>query len=146
MKRIGIALLLSCFYLQTVLAVDIAKSRQSAPQAAPPPAEEMAPYQNQILLLAELLGSVAFLADLCPSGHDIAENGEIWRQKAKILSETEGKSETIKALIAGAYNKGYLDYEVNYHVCTDVARSRFAQDLAAINHLASALTRKYSGN
>lgn len=146
MKRMCVAVLLYGLCASMAMAVDNAKSHRPATPPAARLQDETPPYEGDILKLSELMGSVAFLADLCPDMHDPAQNGEMWRQKAQSLLDTQAKSDILKALMAGAYNRGYQDYEVNYNACTDVARTGFSRDLSAINHLASALTRKYSGN
>jgi len=152
MKRLGLVLLLGGIYAPAASGLENAKLHRpaprpvvSAPTEAPPPAEAP-PYEGQLLKLSELMGTVAFLADLCPDLHDPDQNGEMWRQKAKGLLDAESNNDTLKALLAGAYNRGYAGYEVNYHLCTDTARLSFKHALAAINSISRTLTRKYSGN
>ena len=145
MNRVILAVLFCGLCAGMAMAVDSAKTHRPATPPPSPLQDEPPPYEGDILKLSELMGSLAFLADLCPDLHDPAQNGAMWRQKAQSLLDTQAKSDTLKALMAGAYNRGYQDYEVNYHACTDVARTAFSHDLSAINRIASALTRKYSG-
>ena len=152
MRGLGLALALACIYAPAVLAIDTTRPHRPAPRpVVTPPAEapsaaEAPPYEGQLLKISELMGTVAFLADLCPDLHESDQDGEMWRQKAKGLLDAQANNDTLRALLAGAYNRGYLGYEVNYHLCTDMARMSFKHNLSVINGISSALTRKYSGN
>src|SRR5208337_3862265 len=72
--------------------------------APPPPPERPPPYEPQLLRLAELLGSLAYLRDLCGLG-DSAE----FRAKMAALLDAESLEQR-RNLLAGAYNKGFRDY------------------------------------
>ncbi len=102
-------------------------SRQQAPRVEPPaPSEIQAPYEPQLLRLAEILGSLAFLRDLCGSG-----DGDKWRAQMAALLAAEGTVEGRKERLAGAFNRGFRGYEQSYRSCTpnaELAISRYIEE------------------
>jgi uncharacterized protein (TIGR02301 family) len=140
-------LILAALLLAPNLTFAAETAKQKVPEPPPAPVEgPPPPFQPQLLKLAETMGSIAFLADLCPDLHAPGEDGTMWRGKAANLAEAEANGPRLKGLLAGAYNRGYLSYEVNYQACTEAAKLSFVRDLAAINTLAAELARRYSGN
>ena len=87
-------------------------SRPPRPPAEPPPP----PYEKELLRLAEIIGSLAFLRSLCTTP-DAAE----WPQRMQLLLEAEGTTPGRKERLAGAYNKGYQAFAITYRVCTPSA-------------------------
>ena len=92
--------------------------RQEAPAApvtpgeAPPP-----PYEPQILRLAEIMGALAYLRDLCGD-----RDGNVWRGRMSALLEAEAQTETRRERLAGAYNRGFRGFETTYRTCTPNAQ------------------------
>lgn len=79
----------------------------------PPP-----PYEDRLLRLAEILGSVQYLRNLCnPEGESN------WRESMQALldSETIGEPNRREKLTAG-YNRGFRAFASVYTTCTDAAR------------------------
>jgi uncharacterized protein (TIGR02301 family) len=76
------------------------------------------PYEDRLLRLAEILGSVQYLRDLC-SG----ESETVWREGMQALldSETANEPQRREALTAG-YNRGFRAFASVYASCTDAAR------------------------
>lgn len=94
--------------------------------AAPPP-----PYQAQLVRLSELMGSLAFLRDLCPE-----KDGAEWRDKMSALLEAEAPSGPRRDAYTAAFNRGFHSYELTYRACTDnakVASARFLDEAAKIS-------------
>ena len=118
----------------------------SAPKAAPaPPAASApapapaAPYEPQLLRLAEMMGALAFLRDLCGEG-----DGASFRAKMGAFVNADGVSKSQRDLLTGAYNKGFQDYETTYRACTPNAlvMSRY---LSETTKLAAELAGRYGG-
>jgi uncharacterized protein (TIGR02301 family) len=112
-----------------------AETPKPAPDAkanAPVPEAPPAPYDAELLRLAEILGALTYLDDLCapnPSGD--------WRGKMQALLETAAKTQASKDRLAGSYNRGFRDYERTYHYCTQNAQlviSRFIAEGGKIAH------------
>jgi uncharacterized protein (TIGR02301 family) len=103
-----------------------AKPSTTTDGAAPPP-----PYQAQLVRLSELMGSLAFLRDLCPE-----KDGAEWRDKMSALLEAEAPSGPRRDAYTAAFNRGFHSYELTYRACTDnakVASARFLDEAAKIS-------------
>jgi uncharacterized protein (TIGR02301 family) len=115
---------------------------KTAPPAPPAPPAEAAPppYEPQLLRLAEILGSLAFLRDLCG-----AKDGDKFRAKMAELLDAEAKTEKRKDMLAGAYNRGFRGYEVIYRSCTPAADSVIGRYLNEAESLAHDLNNRFGG-
>jgi uncharacterized protein (TIGR02301 family) len=88
------------------------------PVPAPPPADTGAPpYEKQLLRLAELLGSLTYLRDLCGYG-----DGADYRARMASLLDSEAASGSRRERIAGSFNRGYRSYETLHRTCTPASR------------------------
>jgi len=63
------------------------------------------PYDERIFRLAEILGAVHYLRELCG-----ANDGQLWREKMRELIEAEGSSALRRAQLARSFNNGYRSY------------------------------------
>jgi uncharacterized protein (TIGR02301 family) len=97
-----------------------AQSKSDAPPPAPPvDAGTPAPYDDQLLRLSEILGSVHYLRHLCAPGAQ-----EDWREKMQQLLDTETRTEpTRKERLTAAFNRGYRSFASVYTDCTPQAIS-----------------------
>lgn len=75
------------------------------------------PYDARLLRLAEILGSLHYLRELCG-----ANDGQIWRKKMQEIVRAEGSSALRRAKLVKRFNKGYRSYRQNHRSCTDAAR------------------------
>ncbi len=111
-----------------------------APAAPAPPSAPLPPYEPQLLRLAELMGALAYLRDLCGPG-DSAE----FRAKMAALLDAEGLDEQRRDLLAGAYNKGFRDYATSYRACGPAANAVIERYLTEMARLAADLASRYGG-
>jgi len=115
-----------------------------APRAAPAPdapTEPAAPpYETQLLRLASMMGALAYLRDLCG-----ANDGAEFRKKMQTLLAADGVADSQRELIAGAYNKGFDDYQLTYRTCTPAAGEIIARYLSETAQLATELASRYGG-
>lgn len=111
------------------------RPQQAAPAAEPPP-----PYEPQLLRLAELMGALAYLRDLCG-----AYDADAYRAKMASLLEAEANSEARKESLAGAYNEGFRGYELSYRVCTPAAQEIIARFLDETARISADLANRYGG-
>lgn len=109
---------------------------EPAPVVEPPPA----PYEKELLRLAEIIGAMAMLRPLCA-----APDASEWSRRMQILLETEGTTPGRKERLAGAYNKGYQAYALTYRVCTPSAQEASARFLREGEQLARTITGRYGG-
>ena len=89
------------------------------------------PYEARLLRLAEILGSVQYLRNLCNS-----EGETSWRESMQALldSETAGEENRREQLTAG-YNRGFRAFASVYTTCTDaalVAEERYRREGATL--------------
>ena len=88
--------------LAVVLAVGVAR----------PAGAVEAPYEQNLLRLAEVLGSLHYLRNLC------GEQGDAWRKEMEKLLETENPDATRRAKFVASFNRGYRSFETVYASCT----------------------------
>jgi uncharacterized protein (TIGR02301 family) len=111
-----------------------------APAQTPAPADVPPPYEPQLLRLSEIIGALTYLRDLCGDG-----DGDAFRAKFTSLVETEGSTEARKDALAGAFNRGFRDYELTYRACTPTAREIVARFLDEAGRIAKDVANRYAG-
>jgi len=90
------------------------------------------PYEPQLLRLAEILGALSYLRDICGS-----PDAATWRTRMEALLDAETKTPLRREHLAGAFNRGFHGYELSYKSCTDNARvviERFSNEGETIAH------------
>ncbi|HHZ08834.1 MAG TPA: TIGR02301 family protein [Rhizobiales bacterium] len=88
--------------------------------AAPAMAVE-APFQPRLLRLAEVLGSLHYLRNLC------GEEGTLWRDQMQRLIDAENPAPDLLARYVASFNRGYRSYEGTYVKCTASATEAIAR-------------------
>jgi uncharacterized protein (TIGR02301 family) len=96
---------------------------------APPPPDDR-PYDNKLMRLAEILGAVHYLRELCG-----ANEGQLWRDQMKEILKNEGTTAVRRAKLVNSFNDGYRGYRRTYRTCTQsatLATARFSTEGAQI--------------
>lgn len=98
-----------------------AKQPAAAPAPVPdavPPIEQTGPppYDDQLLRLSEILGSMHYLRGLCGSGE-----GSLWRDQMQGLLNTEQPDADRRARFVDRFNRGYESFRAVYRTCTPAA-------------------------
>jgi len=120
----------------------LAKPSPDAKGAAPATETEAPPpYDPEIQRLAEILGALTYLDELCASN----PSGD-WRTKMKALLDADAKTAARKERLAGSYNRGFHDYERSYHVCTQNAQVIISRFLAEGGKLAHEVVNRYGSS
>lgn len=83
--------------------------------AAPARAAE-APFEAGLLRLAEVLGSLHFLRNLC------GESGNQWRAEMEQLLASENPDAARRARFIARFNRGYRSFDNSYSSCTASAQ------------------------
>lgn len=119
-KLVGAALLVIGFALPApVLAVD-------------------PPYQPQMERLAEILGSLYFLAPIC-------DHREIdWRDQVAELIALDEPDQDRRSRLVGAFNAGYEAYARSYRTCTPSASAAIELLLSEGETLAREIHARYA--
>lgn len=96
---------------------------------APPPPDDR-PYDTKLLRLAEILGAVHYLRELCGAGE-----GQLWRVQMEEIVKYEGTTAVRRAKLVNSFNDGYRGYRRTYRSCTEsasLAIARFTEEGAEI--------------
>jgi uncharacterized protein (TIGR02301 family) len=141
--RLRVAAFATIFALGATQAA--AQSRAATPPQSPatPPAapEARPPYEPELLRLAEIIGTLVYLRDLC-GDHD----GDKWRAKmAGLLAAEQAASDSERERLAGAYNKGFHGYALTYRSCTANAKLVIDRYLDEGERLTRDIESRYGG-
>jgi uncharacterized protein (TIGR02301 family) len=102
-----------------------APAKPAAPAATPaPPGDAGAqglstgppPYDDELLRLAEILGSMHYLRTLCGSNE-----GSLWRDQMQGLLDSEQPDADRRARFVDRFNRGYEGFRSVYRSCTPAA-------------------------
>lgn len=115
---------------------DLPKIAPPAEEVLAPPPPDDRPYDERLMRLAEILGAVHYLRELCG-----AAEGQLWRDQMGEILRNEGTTAVRRAKLVNKFNDGYRGYRRTYRTCTQSATrasSRFSTEGA---ELASALSQ-----
>jgi uncharacterized protein (TIGR02301 family) len=124
--------------LLALVAAPASAAIVTAQQLAPPANAPAPPYEQQLLRLSEILGSVHYLRHLCNSGE-----GDIWRDEMTKLIETEEPDEARRARLVDRFNRGYESFRSVYLACTPAAAEASQRYLEEGAKLAAEITARY---
>lgn len=103
-----------------------------------PQVERPAPYDDKLLRLAEILGSVHYLRNLCAGGETD------WREMMARLLEEETKGEPQRAArLTAGFNRGFRAFASTYTKCTTQAVAAEEKYRAEGATLAAEITARY---
>jgi uncharacterized protein (TIGR02301 family) len=115
------------------------KTETGKADGAATPEPPLPPYEPQILRLAEILGALAYLDDLCGSKSD-------WRLRMQQFLEAEAKTPERKERFAGSFNRSFHDYEQSYQTCTPNAQIIIGRFLSEGGRLARDVVNRFSAS
>lgn len=95
------------------------------------------PYEKELLRLAEILGSVHYLRNLC------GEDEEKWRDEMRALLKSEDPSPERRAALMARFNHGYRSYQSSYRTCTDSALEAIRRYMKEGEELSSEIASRY---
>ena len=93
-----------------------AQKQHQTPVPPKPAVSDDRPYDTQLFRLAEILGTLHYLRELCG-----ANEGQVWREHMRELTASEGTSALRRAKLVESFNRGYRDYSRTYRSCTQPA-------------------------
>lgn len=100
-------------------------------------AQDAKPYDDQLMRLAEILGAVHYLRELCS-----ANDGQLWRDHMQTLINAETPSAQRKARIARSFNQGYRSYSRTYTTCTPSAQTAIGRFMSEGAEISDSLAEK----
>ena len=109
--------------------------------AAPSARAEVAaaPFDSNLLRLAEILGALHFLRGICG-----ANEGTKWRNEMQALIDAEAPGGERRARMISAFNRGYRGFQQTYHSCTPAADVVIRRYLEEGSKIARETTARYS--
>ena len=135
-------------FMQTgLIAAALSAAACIAPLAVPASAQEEAPaqvevlppaYDPQMMRLAEILGSLHYLRDLCEAGE-----GQRWREQMEALIEAEEPTPQRRAALIARFNRGFRGYKEIYRECTPAAAEAANRYLRQGVRLAAEIPGRY---
>ena len=90
-----------------------------------------APFDGDLMRLAEILGALHYLRALCGSNE-----GQKWREQMEALVEAEAPSGERRQKMVSSFNRGYRGFQQTYRSCTpaaDIAIRRYLDEGARIS-------------
>ena len=138
MRRLAILLLIPL----ALIGRAEAQAQAPAPPAAPAaPVEPDPPYMSQLLRLAEILGAVHFLQNLCGTAADRSA----WREEMAALLDAESPNPERKTRLVASFNRGYRGFSETYRTCTDSARASIERYRGEGAKIAREIVARYGG-
>ncbi|MGU3574814.1 TIGR02301 family protein [Brucellaceae bacterium C25G] len=95
------------------------------------------PIQEKMLRIAEVLGSLHFLRNLC------GETSQTWREQMDELITKENPAEAERLRLISNFNRGYRNYSDNYTRCTPSALAAIERYLKEGAQLSKELISRY---
>ena len=98
---------------------------------------ESKPYDDKLNELAEILGAVHYLRELCG-----ANDGQLWRDRMRELLEAEGGASALRrARLTKSFNQGYRSYGRTYQSCSPTAQTAINRFLESGARIAEQLVK-----
>jgi uncharacterized protein (TIGR02301 family) len=97
------------------------------------------PYEKEMVRLAEILGAIHYLRDMCG-----ADEGSLWRDRMEELIEAEDPQPQWRARLVDSFNSGFHGFERTYRTCTPAARRVVELYLKEGQDLSGAIKTRYT--
>jgi len=106
---------------------------------APAPAQVSAtvPYDAKLMRLAEVLGSIHYLRNLC------GESSNQWREQMEGMLAAENPEPLRRARMIASFNRGYRTFDSVYVTCTEQALAAVDRYMEEGRTLAREITNRY---
>jgi uncharacterized protein (TIGR02301 family) len=116
-------------------------SAKASAAAASEPAEAPPPYEPKLMRLAEILGGLSYLGELCGDAEAVD-----WRARMQTVLETDGNTSQQKERLAGLFNRSFRGYERSYQICTPNAQAAITRFLLEGANIAHDLVGRYGAS
>jgi uncharacterized protein (TIGR02301 family) len=134
--------------IAAILAIGLLASAQGSAQAQralePPPAPPQiqggpAPFEPDLMRLAEILGALQYLRTLCG-----ANEGQKWREQMQALLEAEAPTAERRNRMVANFNRGYRSFQQSYRTCTPAANVAVRRYLEEGSKISREITARYT--
>jgi uncharacterized protein (TIGR02301 family) len=123
-------------HARSIPTLMLAATLAAGPVSAAPGVKDTKPYDDRLMRLAEILGAVHFLRELCG-----ANEGQMWRERMDDLIKAEGTSALRQARLTRGFNQGYRNYARTYTTCTPTAQTAASRFLAEGAQISDSLVK-----
>jgi uncharacterized protein (TIGR02301 family) len=114
--------------------------RAAEPPAAPPQIQGgPAPFEPDLMRLAEILGALQYLRALCG-----ANEGQKWREQMQALLDAEATTADRKNRMVANFNRGYRSFQQSYRTCTPAANVAVRRYLEEGSKISREITARYT--
>jgi uncharacterized protein (TIGR02301 family) len=96
-------------------------------------------YEADLTRLAEILGALHYLRDLCG-----AREGQTWRNEMQQLLDAEAPSGERRERLTASFNRGYRGFQQTYRACTPAANYAIRRYLEEGSRIARDVTARYA--
>ena len=115
-----------------------ATSDETKPAPRANVAEPVAPDDDKLLRLSEILGSIHYLRTLCG-----ANEGNKWRDTMSDILAAEAPGPNRRARLVAHFNRGYRSFNTSYSTCTASALLASERYMAEGAELSKQITQRY---
>ena len=98
-----------------------------------------APFDSDLMRLAEILGALHYLRALCG-----ANEGQKWRNEVQALIDAEAPSGDRRTRMIASFNRGYRSFQQTYRTCTPAADLVIRRYLEEGSKIARDVTARYA--
>jgi uncharacterized protein (TIGR02301 family) len=98
-----------------------------------------APFDGDLLRLAEILGTLHYLRGICG-----ANEGQKWRAEMQALVDAETPSGARRSRMIASFNRGYNGFQQTYRACTPAATVAIRRYLEEGSKISRDLTARYA--
>ena len=101
--------------------------------------DSAAPFDADLLRLAEILGSLHYLRGICG-----ANEGQKWRSQMQALVDAETPGGDRRTRMIASFNRGYRGFQQSYRTCTPAATTAIRRYLEEGSKIARDVTARYA--
>jgi uncharacterized protein (TIGR02301 family) len=98
-----------------------------------------APFDSDLMRLAEILGALHYLRTLCG-----ANEGNKWRDQMTALMDAEAQSGDRRSRLVANFNNGYRNFQRTYRTCTPAANLSVRRYLDEGAKISREITARYT--
>ena len=102
--------------------------------------EKSPPYEERLLRLSEIMGSIHFLSLLCQP-----DDGMIWHEEMTNILNAEATTQLRRAKLIERFNAGFSAFQATYRHCTPVAATALNRYQLEAKIIVQNLTTDFSG-
>lgn len=124
--------------LALALLMAVVPARAQAPAVEQEVRELPPAYEEEMLRLAEILGSLHYLRELCG-----AQEGQLWREQMQELLDKEEPTAERRARLIARFNRGYRGYREIHRECTPAAAEAANRYLRQGIRIAAEIPNRY---